>query len=322
MLMHRKNRGGALISALFITAICAMMAVALIMRERLLIHEGELIMRSDQAYLNLEVVSDWAIASLEEFTISVASGHPKSLQTVFPTVKLDDMKIEGMIVDAQSKFNLNDLKFSANQPRFIALLRAVDPNVLPDVASGVAESITAWMTTGAQNRYYLSLNPPYRSSYAKLANVSELRLIAGVTPEIYNALLPYVVALPLRAAVAAVSVSSTSSEPQTPININTASAPVLLTVNPSMGLSQAENLIACRKQSGGFVNTQDFINNCVQPAHLSPTAFSGITTLSSFYLVYSEAEIKNTLVQLTSLLVTRVDNNNKLNVLVEWQALH
>ena len=53
-IQHCRNHGGALISALFITALAVVLATALAVQQRLMIHEGNLVMHADQNYLNLQ----------------------------------------------------------------------------------------------------------------------------------------------------------------------------------------------------------------------------------------------------------------------------
>jgi len=74
------------------------------------------------------------------------------------------------------------------------------------------------MNTAAANQtgdqYYLAQPVPYRSAKRQFLHVSELRLLKGVSSDVYAQLAPYVSALPA---------------PST-INLNTASVPVLMTL--------------------------------------------------------------------------------------------
>ncbi|MGI9286223.1 MAG: general secretion pathway protein GspK, partial [Pseudomonadales bacterium] len=65
--------------------------------------------------------------------------------------------------------------------------------------------------SGAEDDYYADLDIPYRAGNRPMLSASELRLVKGMTPELYQALLPHIVALP----------------PGTAININTATVNVL-----------------------------------------------------------------------------------------------
>ena len=309
------HKGSALVSAIFITAIAAMIATALAVQQRLLIHEGELVTRADQAYLNLQSMQYTAEMAVKTYAVALANQKKPSdalvpLETKLPDIKINNSVLSGTIDDEQGKFNINDLVYSANQPRFVALLQAVIPQTSLQQAYAIAKAITAWMTNNSSDAYYLKLNPAYRASETQMANISELQLVSGVTPDIYSALEPYVTALPIQTSLTGAS--------GTPINVNSASAPVLLITNPSLTLSKAENIVACRKQYGGFIDTTTFITDCVKPEGI--TAMNNITTTSTYFLSQTQAQYADHVIALTSLLVTQIQKDNTLKVTIVWQS--
>lgn len=293
-----QSRGGALISAIFITAIAAIIATALAVQQRLLIYEGELVIRSDQVYLNLQSMQYAAKLAVEK-----SANGALPLKTPLPTIKINKMVLSGTIDDEQGKFNLNDLTNAVNQPRFVALLQAVMPQISTEKAYDIAKAITAWLTNNSQDAYYLTLNPPYRAPQTAMADISELHLVEGITPNIFSALEPYVTALP---------VSNTA------INVNSASLPVLLTTSANLNLSKAENIIACRKQYGGFTDIATFIANCVKPQGIS--TLNNITTSSTYFLARTQAKYANHIALLSSLLVTQIQKDNTLKGDTVWQS--
>jgi len=126
----------------------------------------------------------------------------------------------GQLEDAQSRFNLNQLRGRANpynangsfaerftetQQRFVRLLQTY-PDAIIDTAEAeqITEALMDWVDAdsdeiglgGAENNYYASLEPAYRAANQPFASVSELRLVKGVSKELYEYLLPLVVALP------------------------------------------------------------------------------------------------------------------------------
>src|SRR3989338_3833453 len=311
--MRKRNKyfykGGALISALFITAIAAIISVALIVQQRLLIHEGGLIISSDQSYLNLQSLQ--IIAGNEVIKYASQWANTKNppaqfvpLKTKLPKIKLNNMVLTGTLDDEQGKFNINELVYTANQPKFVALLQAVVQGIPQTTANNIAQAITIWMTSNSQDPYYLSLHPAYRAPETEMANISELRLVNGVTPQIFSALEPYITALPIAPPASAnqsvnntanantpnspanstnpaapadsnapanpttpanpTSPTTANNQTETPININSASAPVFLTMDPTLTLPQAESLAACRKKYGVFADTNTFLKNCAQ----------------------------------------------------------
>lgn len=353
MRQHNRNKyfykGGALISALFITAIAAIIAVALIVQQRLLIHEGGLIISSDQSYLNLQSLQIVAENEVIKYASQWANTkNPPAqfipLETTLPKIKLNNMILTGTLDDEQGKFNIDELVYTANQPQFVALLKAVVQGISQQVATNLAQAITVWMTSNSQDPYYLSLNPAYRAPQTQMANISELRLVNGVTPQIFSALEPYITALPIAPPVSqqtqnpnasntnnTANAAANSANPaapanpttptnttETPININSASAPVFLTMDPTLTLSQAESLVICRKKYGVFADTNTFLQNCAQSAGI--TTLNNMTVSSQYFLVKEQADYDHHLVQLNSLMVTQPQKNNTLKVVVVWQS--
>lgn len=88
---------------------------------------------------------------------------------------------------------------------FNNLLEAIHIDLSPDQKQSLMGGLQAWTTAinpkinntlDPYDQQYSRLNPPYRSPHSPMVSVSELRLIQGMTSQIYNALLPYIVALP------------------------------------------------------------------------------------------------------------------------------
>lgn len=95
-----------------------------------------------------------------------------------------------------------------------------------DIDAGIVQAILDWADTdsetrfpnGAEDDYYLGLSQPYRTGNRPLTSARELLLIRGGNRKIFATLEPFVAAV---------------SEP-TPININTAPQPVLMSLAPDI----------------------------------------------------------------------------------------
>lgn len=329
--MHKQHlNGGALISALFITAIAAIIAVALMVNERLLIHEGKLVMSSDQSFLNLQAMqleAKNAVKNTVSQWVNTKNLPPNfiPLKKNLGKVQVGDMTITAQLDDEQGKYNINNLVNASNQPQFIALLQAVIQGMSLSEAKNIANAVTIWMTSNAQDPYYTTMHPPYRASQQEMTNISELRLVNGVTPTIYNALAPYLTALPVqKLSLAQQQQQSTSSQQstvspsETPVNINSVSAPVLMAINPGLSEAQAQSIIACRNQNGDMSNLQTFTTQCVQSSGVT-TPLANLITTSSYFLVSAQAVYGDHSVSLKSLLFAQVENNT-LKVTTVWQS--
>ncbi len=67
----------------------------------------------------------------------------------------------------------------------------------------ITESVSDWLDAdanpsldGAEDEYYAAQAPAYRAANRAMSSVSELRAVANMTPEIYQALLPWVTVWP------------------------------------------------------------------------------------------------------------------------------
>ncbi len=147
-----------------------------------------------------------------------------------PPVPTDHGMIMGKIEDAQGRFNLNLLEgnswkgtgvphedYSEHQRRFIRFLQTLniseeeDPEESPLYLSeyeaiGIMQAIMDWMDSdeefdsvtgygGAEADEYLQFDPPITIANRSFISVSELRVIRGVTPILYEKILPFVVVL-------------------------------------------------------------------------------------------------------------------------------
>lgn len=97
--------------------------------------------------------------------------------------------------------------------------------------------------SGAEDGQYLSAEPAYRAGNQPFVSVTELRLLEGMTEEIYQALRPHVATLPVSGLG---------------INVNTATAAVLRSLSEELTDAQAAAILEKREEEP-FVNLQDFL---------------------------------------------------------------
>lgn len=94
---------------------------------------------------------------------------------------------------------------------------------------------------GAEDDYYLDQDPPYRTANGPLRDVSELLLVRNMTMETYNALKPFLVALP----------------GATDINVNTAPVEVIASISPLLDTASAQT-IADARDVQPFLSVSEF----------------------------------------------------------------
>lgn len=102
---------------------------------------------------------------------------------------------------------LFDCLFTVAQRRFIRFLQVIPLNeqlLTPEEALAITQAIIDWVDPdnevsgfgGAEQSYYSGSEVPVVLSNAPMTTISELSLVKGITAELYEKLLPYVIALP------------------------------------------------------------------------------------------------------------------------------
>ena len=174
----------------------------------------------------------------------------------------------GTVRDGGNCFNLNSLvqgdvaatlvQRPAAIEQFAALMIVLG---LPEPsARRVAAATADWIDSdgqaspqGAEDNGYSGSEPGYRTGNTLLADPSELRAVAGVTPEIYRELRPYLCALP--------------AADMSPINVNTLlprDAPLLAMFAPAKARPDRVRGLIASRPAAGWRNTYDFWRSAEQ----------------------------------------------------------
>jgi general secretion pathway protein K len=299
-----RQRGSAIIIALFVMSLAAIISVSMLSRSSIATRRTVLMLNADQSQLYAQASVNWAIDLLKNNLKQQKTGR---LTDTFPiqskTDTVNGYVIESSIEDMQGYFNLNNLTKQDYQKNFLRLITAVDPKLNLSDMTHIILAASDWIGPGKSetlNAYYGKLNPPYRAPHKAMASVSELRLVRGMTPEIYNELLPYITALPIA----------------TQINVNTAPAMVIMSLSKTLTPEGARTIEARRKampfiDAGSFMNFDLVKNNQVTADQ--------ITVLSSYFLVKTSVKVGRQQTVLYTLL-NRVTKNSKPDVIVVWQT--
>ena len=224
----RRQRGIALLVALLTVALAAVLIAGLLDRGELAFARTRNALRNEQAEAYSQGLEAYAARVLVKDSEDTGDSNTDIWAMPLPPELVPGGAIRGSMRDLNGCFNLNNL---ASQRRadtwkkmFVKLLevRGVDPSI--------ADAVRDWLgvsnNVDATDAYYLAQPVPYRSGQRAFAHVSELRLVRGVTSEVYARLAPYVCALPTESI----------------INVNTASVPVLRSLGPNISEAQAEAL--------------------------------------------------------------------------------
>jgi len=239
--MRTRQQGVAIVLAIGVVALAALVAAAIMVSQSTWARQLELSAEHAQARSVLQAGADWARAILnDDRRVSNVDhlGEPWALR--LPPMPVENGELVGRIEDQQGAFNLNNLVSDgkvnvAQLAHFRRLLAILD---LPDA---LAYTLVDWIDAdnlpqpqgGAEDAYYLALDPPYLSANRALIDVAELALVAGFDSGARARLQPYVTALPGFTAV----------------NVNTAPAEVLAAVIEGLDLGSAQALVAQRDRA-------------------------------------------------------------------------
>ncbi|MEN2785143.1 type II secretion system minor pseudopilin GspK [Sphingomonas qilianensis] len=187
--------------------------------------------------------------------------------------------------DGGNCFNLNGLVRQAEagtyimnpgaQVQFSRLMRLV--GVPASLTDGIADAATDWidsdtapLAAGAEDNAYTGAAVPYRTANTLMADISELRAVAGVTPETYARLRPWLCALPV-AKPAEINVNTLLPE----------QAPLFAMLLPDTLSVEAARQFLLKRPPQGFESTEAFWKLPAQSA-ITPspdaTAQTSVTT--------------------------------------------
>jgi general secretion pathway protein K len=299
------QRGAAIIVALFVVALVAAIAAIMIERLRTDVRRTELILNANTAQLDAQGSLFWAVAQLDDNWVKqVQNKVIDTTPIISPKDTVNGALVSGIIYDAQGYFNINNLTDQQYQNIFVRLIRLVAPEINPADAQKILLATLDWISAGTNNQelndYYLKLPQPYKAPHKLMFNISELRLVKGITPALFAKLSPYIIALP-RA---------------TPININNAEVPVLMSLSPSLTRDSA-NAIRNAAKRNPFPTTEAFQNFDV--VKNNPFDNAKITVQSSYFLVKTDVTLGQQTLTLYTLL-ERTTQERKTKISVLWQS--
>jgi general secretion pathway protein K len=223
-----------LLNALILVAAISAIAAGLMLRAENSRTRISYLQGSAQAMLYLDAAEllvepvlrgDWLRDQNVDYLSESWAAHPINAE-------VDRGTVRGEMRDLQGLFNVNSLSDpgdgSAVQA-FEHLLKSLD---LPVVLAREIAAFTQPLGR-ADMKAYSARDLPIRPALQRLDDISELRLVQGMTSEIYARLLPYVWAGPTEVSV----------------NVNTAPRAVLAAIYPAANGSNIDRLIAERNKA-------------------------------------------------------------------------
>lgn len=253
----RRQRGVAVITALLLTTLAITIVASLFWQQQVQVRSIENQRLQLQKQWILRGALDWVRLILradldknadhlgEPWAVPLAETRlDEYVENGRADTEASDAALSGGIVDAQSRYNLNNLvQNGAVDPKELAVFARLLTNLQlnPSLAQATANLMLASRpktTTGTQATMDESAPQPM-----PITHVDDLLAVPGFTPEILGKLRDYVVVLPK----------------STQINVNTAPAEVLAARIDTLSLSEAARVVAERRNT--WIRTeQDFID--------------------------------------------------------------
>jgi len=239
---HKKSRGVALITALLITALATIIVTNLAW-DNVMDRQRATVLHRDQAIQVALGAESWVIDILRQDLQDNQTDHLGEIwASELPGLPIEGGEVFGVIEDLQARFNINNLvdnrgrvdQDSVDQFKHLLNALGLDPRFAGITADWIDSDTDPLFPDGAEDSIYTGLTPPYRTNNQSLTSVSELAAIEGMDRATFRLLEPHISALPGR----------------TEINVNTATAPVLMSLDENMTAANVEALISEREGAG------------------------------------------------------------------------
>lgn len=238
----KQQQGIALITILVMVALATILAATIAKRQANTAENTAYLMRQNQSLLYAKS----AEAFFSELLVDDANnaGAVDHLQENWakpmPAFPVEDGFISGTLQDESGKFNLNSLVNDEGVPNPQAKLWFEKLLLRVGLSEKLSEAVIDWQdaddeisgTMGAENSYYQGLPQGYLAANSKFHNVEELKLVRGFEDQKYLQIVDYVSALP----------ASDSK-----VNVNTAPAMLLASLDPKLDINAVEQALQKRQ---------------------------------------------------------------------------
>lgn len=280
--MRRAEHGFALIQVLLVFAMLAIIVSKLQYEQRIQIGRAYQSLFLSQAQAYIDSFEAIAQAGLKVDLENSDNDHFKEEwnEPIGP-VPIDEWMLYIDVNDLQGRFNLNWLHPASGKA--VQATESFKRVLLELGLSGdIADELKKWFDEDSGAEFdYLDLETSYTPSFQPMADITELRLLKSVDREVFATLAPYVSALPV----------------DSPLNINTASEPVMMALATYIGQSDAEQLISGRDKEG-YKTVQDMTNRTLFQENDDPLLIDNLTVVSHWFDLHSEITLEDrTLVQ-------------------------
>ncbi len=260
----KRQRGVALITAMLIFALVATITANLAWDAYLDVRRTMTMIYYDEGAQAALGAESWVKTILQQDLEDSETDHLGEIwASDFPVLPLQSDTVQGEVFgsleDLQGRFNVNNLindqgevdEDALDQYTRLLTVLGLDPRFAGITVDWIDGDREASFPDGAEDPIYTGFAPPYRPPNLPLTNISELAALEGMDKATFDALAPHIIALPGR----------------TTINVNTATAAVLQSLDESLSASDVEGLIEERAEDG-FADVENTFSTLVEPEML------------------------------------------------------
>lgn len=246
----KQQRGIALITILVMVALATILAATIVKRQANTAENTAYLMRQNQSLMYAKSAEAFFSELLVDDAENAADiDHlQENWAKPMPAFPVEDGFVSGTIQDESGKFNLNSLVNADGTPNLPAKIWFEKLLLRVGLQEKLSEAVIDWQDPddqtiggmGAEANYYQGLSPSYLPSNTQFHHVEELKLVRGFEGEKYLQIADYVTTVP-----------NTDSK----LNINTASAVLLASLDPKLEVNAVQQVIQQRQ-----ANLQYFSN--------------------------------------------------------------
>ena len=198
------QQGAVLVVVLWIVLALSLLGMSFSGAIRTEVHAARNVIDQKQAYYIARAGIEYTVYKILESQSAFRRTQQRNEGELYqPTVidlgtvglELPDGAVQVEIIDERGKINLNSpLALGNNSTYFSDLIYnlLIGVGVDPVEADGITDAILDWRDrdnfarpNGAEDEYYLSLDPPYRCKNDDFSAPDELLLVRGITPEMF-----------------------------------------------------------------------------------------------------------------------------------------
>ena len=246
----KQQRGIALITILVMVALATILAATIVKRQANTAENTAYLMRQNQSLMYAKSAEVFFSELLVDDAENAAyiDHLQENWAKPMPAFPVEDGFVSGTIQDESGKFNLNSLVNADGTPNLPAKIWFEKLLLRVGLQEKLSEAVIDWQDPddqtiggmGAEANYYQGLSPSYLPSNTQFHHVEELKLVRGFEGEKYLQIADYVTTAP-----------NTDSK----LNINTASAVLLASLDPKLDVNAVQQVIQQRQ-----ANLQYFSN--------------------------------------------------------------